>query len=314
MKAKCVLVTGASGFIGRPLVPALVSAGYVVRAVTRRPVSFPKAVEAVTIPDLRNSIDWAPILQGVDIIIHLAGMAHGHVPETEYSDVDQINRMATQQLAQAAKTAGVARFVYISSVRAQIGANATHPVSEQDEPCPTDSYGRSKLAAESSVRAAGVPFTILRPVIVYGPHPKGNFKSLVWLASKLLPLPFFGLNNRRSLLGIDNFISAVLFVLNNPSAVGETYLVADLTPLTLPEIVTMLRKAKGRGAGLFYFPPALFRLSLVLIKRRELWARIGEDLVADTTKLRTLGWRPAVDTYEGIVSMIRAGGGSLDSR
>ena len=309
MKAKCVLVTGASGFIGRPMVTALVSAGYVVRAVMRRPVSFPDAVEAVMIPDLKSAIDWIPILQGVDSIIHLAGMAHSHVPATEYSDVDQINRMATQRLAQAATKAGVGHFVYISSVRAQIGATATHLVSEQDEPRPTDSYGRSKLGAESAVRASGVPFTILRPVIVYGPHPKGNFKSLVWLASTSLPLPFLGLSNRRSLLGIDNFISAVLFVLNNPSAVGETYLVANSTPLTLPEIITILRKAKRRGAGLYYFPPPLIRLTLVLIKRRKLWARIGEDLIADTTKLRTLGWRPAVDTYEGIVSMMQAGGG-----
>ena len=189
MKAKCVLVTGASGFIGRPLVAALLRAGYAVRAVTRRPVSFPNVVEVVTIPDLKNSIDWAPILQGVDIIIHLAGMAHSHVPETEYSDVDQINRMATQQLAQAAKNAGVGRFIYISSVRAQIGATATHPVSEQDEPRPTDLYGRSKLAAEQAIRASGVPFTIFRPVVVYGPNPKGNMRTLVRLAQLPVAAP-----------------------------------------------------------------------------------------------------------------------------
>ena len=127
---------------------------------------------------------------------------------------------------------------------------------------------------------------------------------MVRLASWPLPLPFSGFNNRRSLLSIDSFVSAVLFVLNNPSTVGETYLVANSTPLTLPEIITMMRKAQRRRARLFYFPPALLRLALVLIKRRDLWARIGEDLVVDTTKLRTLGWRPAIDTYDGIIAMM----------
>jgi nucleoside-diphosphate-sugar epimerase len=310
---KSILVTGASGFLGRPLVDQLLNACYSVRATTRGTPSFPASVDAVIIPDFTNVVAWKPILEGIDTIIHLAGLAHTDIRNGGLEAFNSINVAATQNLAIAAKQAGVKRFIFISSIRAQVGVSASRTVHEGDEAHPTDCYGRSKLAAESAVRAAGVPFTILRPVIVYGPHPKGNFKSLVRLALKPLPLPFFGLNNRRSLLGIDNFISAVLFVLNNPSTVGETYLVADSTPLTLPEIVTMLRKAQGRRAGLFYFPPALFRLTFVLIKRRELWARMGEDLVADTTKLRTLGWCPVVDTYEGIVAMMRAES-SEDSR
>jgi nucleoside-diphosphate-sugar epimerase len=307
---KHILITGASGFLGRPLVDQLLNAGYLVRATTRGTPSFPSSVDAVIIPDFTNVIAWGPILEGTDIVIHLAGLAHAGIRNRDLKAFNSINLTATQNLALAAKQAGVKRFIFISSVRAQVGASAPRTIHEEDEAHPTDNYGRTKLAAESAVHAARVPFTILRPVIVYGPHPKANIKSLVRLASGPLPLPFFGFNNRRSLLCIDNFVSAVLFVLNTPSTVGETYLVADSTPPTLPEIITMLRKALGRRARLFYFPPTLLRLALVLIKRRELWARIGEDLVVDTTKLRTLGWRPVVDTYEGIIAMMRAEGGA----
>ena len=106
MTAQRVLVTGASGFIGRPMVAALLRAGYTVRAVTRRTVSFPNSVETVTIPDLRNPIDWMPILQGVDSIIHLAGRAHGPVANADYSDFDLVNWIATQQLAARCKSRG----------------------------------------------------------------------------------------------------------------------------------------------------------------------------------------------------------------
>jgi nucleoside-diphosphate-sugar epimerase len=173
-------------------------------------------------------------------------------------------------------------------------------VHEQDEAHPTDHYGRSKLAAESAVHSANVAYTILRPVVIYGPHSKGNIRRLIQLASSPLPLPFKGFNSRRSLLGIDNLIAAIFFVLNNQTTVGEKFLVADPVPLTLPEIFTMLRKVQGRKPGLVYVPPILIRLALHLLGQRNLWERISEDLVVDTSKLKSLGWRPPVETYEGL--------------
>jgi nucleoside-diphosphate-sugar epimerase len=306
MKTKRVLVTGASGFIGRPLVAALLRAGYAVRTATRRQVPFPDSVEASIIPDLKNTIDWNPILRGVDIIVHLAGLAHVKSSDTAYSEFDQINRIGTQHLAQAAKEAAIERFVYISSVRAQVGASAAHPVREQDEPCPTDQYGRSKLAAELAIRAAGVPFTIFRPVVVYGPHPKGNIRTLVRLARSPFPLPVASISGRRALLGIDNLISAIVFALNNPITVGETYMLADSAPMTVSEIVAILRKMQGRSLTTINVPQVIIRLSLMMCGRADLWSRFSGDLIVDTSKLELVGWRPAVDTYEGLRAMMRA--------
>ena len=285
---------------------ALLRAGYAVRVVTRRQISFPDSVEAVIIPDLKDPIDWTPILQGVDIIVHLAGPAHSKIPENAYSEFDQVNWLATQRLADATKEAAIERFVYISSVRAQVGASAVQAVRESDEPRPTNQYGRSKFAAEQAIRASGVPFTIFRPVVIYGPYPKGNMQTVVQLARSCLPIPVASFTSRRSVLGVKNLISAIIFALNNPDTIGETYLVADLKPMTIGEILTMLRKMQGRSLATIYVPPVVIRRLLMICGRIDFWARLSGNLVVDTSKLESAGWRPAIDTYAGLLEMMRS--------
>jgi len=287
-------------------VAALLRAGYTVRAAMRRPKSFPDSVEEVIVPDFRDIVDWKPILRDVEIVIHLAGLAHADAHDVPFGVYDRINWIVTAQLASAAKKARVKRFIYISSVRAQTGPSAAQIVRERDKPLPTDHYGRSKLAAEWAIKSVHLPFTILRPVVVYGPHPKGNIRQLVRLASLPLPLPLNGLTGRRSLLGIDNLISAIIFVMNNQRTLGQTLLVADPVPYTLPEIFTMFRKAQGPSPWLVCTPQFFIRHALILSGYRHLWERIGNNLVVATTKLESFGWRATVDTYEGIVAMLRA--------
>ncbi len=143
------LVTGASGFIGRAVMAAFAQRGDVLRAAVRRPPQppFPAAIEVVQHPDLAQPIDWRPLLDGIDQVIHLAGIAHlgrGVAPEL----YDRVNRLATAQLAAAAAAAGVRHFVFVSSIRAQSGPAADHALTERDPPAPSDAYGRSKLAAD----------------------------------------------------------------------------------------------------------------------------------------------------------------------
>lgn len=302
-----VLVTGASGFIGRALVEALARQGGPVRAAVRQSAaaSFPRGVETVRHGDLAEPIDWAPLLGGIEAVVHFAGIAHSSgVPEGLY---DRINRDATAALAQAAARAGVQRFVFASSIRAQSGPTAGHVLTEEDVPRPNDAYGRSKLAAEAAVRAAGTPFTILRPVVVYGPGVKANVASLVRLAASPWPLPFAAFTSRRSLLAVENLISAIAFALHTPSAVNETYIVADSEPVTLADIVTALRAGMGRRPRLVRVPPVLFERALTLIGRGDLWERLGGALVADPGKLIAAGWQPAVATRAGLAELGRTG-------
>jgi UDP-glucose 4-epimerase len=302
-----VLVTGATGFVGRAVVAALAADGDEVYAAVRHAPSppLPPGVAVARHGDLAGPIDWAPLLAGIDCVVHLAGIAHAGpgVAEERY---DQVNHRATESLAAAAFAASIARFVFVSSIRAQTGPTADHVVTEADESRPTDRYGRSKLAAERAVQRSGVPFTILRPVLVYGAGVKGNLRALIRLAALPVPLPFGALAARRSLVSLANLIAAIGFVLRHDACAGETYVVADPAPLTIAEIVTALRHGTGRKPGLVAMPPALLRLALVAVGRGANWDQINGALVADAGKLRAAGWRPERDTGDALAAITRS--------
>jgi nucleoside-diphosphate-sugar epimerase len=301
-----ILVTGASGFIGRALVAELASAGHSVRAAMRQPADiFPRSVEVIAVSDLTRPVEWRPLLRNVETVVHLAGIAHAG-PEIAEQAYDRVNRLATAELAGAAKTNGIGHLVFMSSIRAQSGPVSTQIVRETDPLRPTDAYGRSKLAAEDTVRAAGVPFTILRPVLIYGAGVKGNFARLMALAREPWPLPLGLCRNRRSLLARRNLIDAIHLVLASPAAKGETYVVADPVPLTLTEIVTALRAGEGRRPGLLPVPPALIALGATALGRTEEWQRLGGMLVADPVKLLNAGWKPSPDTRANLAALVRA--------
>jgi nucleoside-diphosphate-sugar epimerase len=302
-----VLVTGATGFVGRAVLTACARDGRNVRAAVRRPPHPPFAggVEVMQHADFLLAQDFAPLLAGVDQVVHLAGIAHAGSVDPEI--YDRVNRLTTAELAAAAAQAGVKHFVFVSSIRAQSGPTADHALTERDESAPTDAYGRSKLAAEAAVRSAGVPFTILRPVLLYGPGVKGNFALLLRAALSRWPLPVKDFINRRSLLGIDNFISALAFVLSSPRTIGETYIVADPgIPPALPDLIGTLRKAQRRWSLLLPMPRHYVENPLRWIGRDEVWERLGGNLRADPGKLITAGWRPAHDTRDGLAALVQA--------
>jgi len=302
---KIVLVTGASGFIGKFVVPALAEEGWQVRAAGRDPNSIPAkpGIEIVAMPDLKRAIDWAPLLDGASHVVHLAGLAHapGMLPDETYL---RVNADCVGELAKAAK-GRVAQLVLMSSVRAQAGPASDQVITEAYEPKPIDAYGRSKLEAERLIAESGAPFTLLRPTVVYGPGVKGNISSLATLARTPMPLPFRGLNNRRSLLAIENLASAISLVLSSERTLGETFLIADRDPISVADMVACMREGLGRKPHLVSVPERAVRRLMASFGREADWERLSGSLIVNAAKLRDLGWDPRVTAKEGLARMMR---------
>jgi UDP-glucose 4-epimerase len=307
-----VLVTGASGFVGRALVPGLAAAGWMVRAAARQLLSVPTGarISGIAIGDLTAPFEWRPLLSGVSHIVHLAGIAHSsrHIPEATYL---RIHAAAVRSLAEAAHKAGIRRLVLISSVRAQSGPSSPTVVDEMAEPRPTDAYGRTKLQGErwlaETLAGSRTEWVVLRPVLIYGPGVGGNMRTLARLARSPLPLPIGSLPGHRSLLGLPSLTSAVLHALKSPHASRSVYLTADPGPLTTPQIVTALRQGLGRRPAVPTLPLAPLHAIARLAGLTDAWERVSADLVVDTRALEETGWRPVETAAEGLARWMLEG-------
>jgi len=278
-----VLVTGADGFLGRYLIAGLPEHGVI--CASRRPM---ENVEWRPLGDLAGDVDWKALLQNVDAVVHLANIAHQQASE---DDFERVNHRQTAALCEGAKAAGVRQVVYVSSIYAQSGHTAPRMLTEADTPQPVSAYGRSKLAAERAAAASGVPFTILRPVLVVGKGAKANAGMLEKLARLPLPLPLGSITAKRAFLSAENFATGVAAVLANPRALGETYIIADREPCTVGEVIARMRTEEGRRANIVALPG--LRSALRLIGAGDVWEKIGTPFLASPQKLIALGWSPS---------------------
>src|SRR5438105_114054 len=256
MRGELIALTGGTGFIGRYLLRELSRRGYRLRVLLRRPSMLPPECASAVVGDLARPQNMAAALAGAEAVIHSAGVAHGMsgLPEDDHR---VLNTEATIGLARAAQRAGVRRFVFLSSIRAQAGPTAAGVLTEDLEPRPTDAYGRSKLAAEQGLAELDLDWVALRPVLVYGPGAKGNMARLIALARSRLPLPLAGLTARRSLLSLENLVAAIGLLLAAPGPLRRPFIVADPGPLSVPEMIAAMRRGLGRKPGLFPVPAPL---------------------------------------------------------
>lgn len=293
-----VLVTGASGFAGPPIVAALQEAGFTVRLALRSAVPLVADTETVPIGDLAARVDWGQALADVDHVVHLAGLAHAG-PGGDEELYRRINTEATLRLAEAAKAGSVRRFVFISSIRALTGASQGH-FRDEDEPRPTDAYGRSKLAAEQGLAQLDLDWVALRPVLIYGPGVKANMAALLKLAKLPIPLPLGGLVAPRSLLAIDNLASAILFALSTDGPVRRSAIVSDPDPISVADMLAQMRAGMGRRPGLLPVPSAILDRAAGLLGQGEAYRKLAGGLVAQPDTLLRSGWQPVLSAREGL--------------
>jgi nucleoside-diphosphate-sugar epimerase len=297
-------LTGATGFIGQHLLRELPKGGHRLRVLLRRPATAPLNAASAVIGDLARPMNMSAALEGVDAVIHSAGLAHAMsgVPEDDYR---VLNTEATIGLARAAGRAGARRFVFLSSIRAQCGPSADAVLTETMEPHPTDAYGRSKLAAERGLAELDIDWVALRAVLVYGPGVKGNMAQLMRLARSPLPLPVGSLRGRRSLIALDSLTAAIETVLTAPAPLRRAVIAADPQPLTIAQMIAAMRQGLGRRAGVFPLPSRLVELMLKAAGRDDDYQRLSGSLVADPAALMRLGWTPAMTPDAGLARLMQ---------
>jgi len=304
---RLILVTGASGFVGRALCDHLEREGRRVRKVLRRSQSLRPGLD-VGIEGIGASTDWNGAFEDVETVIHLA--ARAHVMRESVSDplavYRETNVAGTRRLAEAAAAAGVKRFIFISSIKVNGERTLTQPFRESDEARPEDAYGVTKFEAERELSriAAGtkMAMTIIRPPLVYGPGVKGNLLALMRVVNKGVPLPLASIRNSRSLVFVDNLVSAIMTCLGAARAAGQTFLVSDGEDLSTRELIERLAMLLGSRPRLFRCPPKLLRFAGVAIGRKEQIARLTESLRVDSSKIRReLGWSPPFSVDQGLV-------------
>ena len=253
-----IIVTGAAGFIGRALVHRLGAAGHELVVVVRAPTRSLDRARQIVVSDLAVFKDWSRVITGADALIHLAGIAHR---SADRHQLDRINVGITRDAARAAADAG-SRFVYVSSVKVHGEETNIQPFCETSPIAPRDEYGKSKAATESALReVVGLRATVLRPPLVYGPGVKANFLALMRAIAHGWPLPFGGVENRRSLLYVGNLCDAIVGCLEAPQAAGRTYIVSDGTPVSTSELCRTLAAGATAPRAAVSVPRALARAS-----------------------------------------------------
>jgi len=296
-----VLVSGATGFLGRAVVDHLAARGRSVRAGVRRdPADWPAGVETVAVGDLSGTTDWSAALEGIAVVVHCAARAHV-LKETAADPLAQfrvVNTDATLALARQAAAAGVRRFVFISSIGVNGAETSGRPFLHDGPAHPHSPYAVSKHEAEQGLRAiaaeTGLEVVVIRPPLIIGPDPKGNLATLERVIGMGLPLPF-GLvtRNRRDLVSRGTLCDLIGIVLDHPAATGETFLVSDGEPISTRTLLERMAAARGRPIRLLPIPPALLTLPLKLVGKGALASQLFGDLEVDIDHVRrTLNWAP----------------------
>lgn len=304
-----VLVTGASGFVGRHFVQRCLSDGLEVTALVRQANSLVMSgLKTHVIAGVEQLGSLSAALQSHDVVVHCAARVHVMTDQSEdpLATFRAVNVVGTLDLARQAATAGITRFIYLSSVKVHGESTVTgHPFTEEDPPCPQDAYAQSKCEAEVGLRQlaaqTGMSVVIIRPPLVYGAGVGANFKAMMAAVQRGWPLPLGRIDNRRSLVAIDNLVDLMRVCMVHPAAANQTFLVSDGEDLSTTQLLRHLGVSLGRPARLLSVPASLLRWTATVLGRSAVADRLCGSLQVDIGKAQqVLGWTPPVSVQKGL--------------
>lgn len=297
-----ILVTGASGFVGRAVVERLSrESEHEVLAAVRRPAVTPVAgSKYATVGDLDVRTDWTGVVASCDVVVHAAARVHvmKDTAADPLAEFRRVNVQGTLNLARQAVAGGVRRFVFVSSIKVNgEGTPLGQPYRADDRPAPVDPYGVSKLEAEEGLRqllrGTGTDLVIIRPVLVYGPGVKANFLAMMRSVHRGLPLPLAAVRNKRSFVALDNLVDLLAVCCVHPAASNQIFLAADGEDLSTTELLRRIGAALDRPVRLLPVPTGVLRGAAKLLGKGDIAQRLFGSLQVDIAKARdVLGWAP----------------------
>jgi nucleoside-diphosphate-sugar epimerase len=310
-----ILVTGATGFVGRAVINELAKdSHYRVRGAARRLSTTEPLRTNVAIGELGPATNWQIALANIDTVVHTAARVHAErarVPE-DLADYRRVNTEATLALARRAAEAGVRRFVFLSSVK--VNGEST-PIDKaftaDDRPNPNGPYAISKAEAEAGLRRleqeTGLEVVIIRPVLVYGPGVRANFLSMMRWIERGVPLPLGSVENARSLVALDNLVDLITVCVRHPGARGQTFMISDGEDLSTPELLRRTGDAMGRRARLVPVPVFVLRSGAKILGKAAVAERLCASLRVDISTTRSrLSWTPPTSVDQGLSETVRS--------
>jgi nucleoside-diphosphate-sugar epimerase len=303
-----VLITGATGFVGRTLLST--AALPRSRAALRSGAMPELGADQVIVGDIDGQTDWSQALAGVDRVVHLAARVHVMKPSAnDHAEFERTNVLGTERLARAAAAAGVERFVYLSSIKVNGESTSDRPFRAADEPRPREDYARSKLEAERRLaaieRASGMAVSIVRSPLVYGPGVRANFLRLLSLAHGGLPIPLASVANVRSMVSVWNLCDLICVLLRHERPVRGVLLVSDGEDISTGDLIRRLARIMHRPARLFSMPAGALRALASLAGRRAEVNRLCDSLAVDIAQTRLrVGWSPPLTLDEGLARTV----------